>query len=419
MKNFFKVLRFNLLAGFTILFGFELLFGAWLLSWTYHSNVIDYISCKNEITYYGYCPKTTAINRMAPEDGGKWIKNHVNLSGVRVETPIEMASSTNFESYAIYVTGDSFVQADEVEFRETVGYWIQQTTGRPTLHHGYSSWAPVQYMNYLTSIDFKKDDDVIVFLNLADLTPFSHNSNHYWRTKYENELVNGNLRFVLSDEDKEQNKLNTGYGKWIDRSILIRLYSTAKKRLESFTTAERGVEQFEIYKDWVNYQSFNEVIAQVRDDCQSLAEKYSKISPATRDFLVYAFAEKCWPNTFKPAYKSAIVDLLALSNHVKKRQANLYVVLFPMGWSFLGEGIIGKQHPYYAMGPDAVITTLGILPALKRDLPDANVLEVENLLKEQNLSTENDLYFSVDGHWTPKAQKIIGDYLGQLLSQKT
>ena len=99
MKNFFKVLRFNLLAGFTILFGFELLFGAWLLSWTYHSNVIDYISCKNEITYYGYCPKTTAINRMAPEDGGKWIKNHVNLSGVRVETPIEMASSTNFESY--------------------------------------------------------------------------------------------------------------------------------------------------------------------------------------------------------------------------------------------------------------------------------------------------------------------------------
>ena len=91
----------------------------------------------------------------------------------------------------------------------------------------------------MTSIDFKKDDDVIVFLNLADLTPFSHNSNH-WRTKYENELVNGNLRFVLSDEDKEQNKLNTGYGKWIDRSILIRLYSTAKKRLESFMTAERG-----------------------------------------------------------------------------------------------------------------------------------------------------------------------------------
>ena len=119
-------------------------------------------------------------------------------------------------------------------------------------------------------------------------------------------------------------------------------------------------------------------------------------------------------------HSNLLISLVILHYQSReKKQANLYVVLFPMGWSFLERIIIGKQHPYYAMGPDAVITTLGILPALKRDLPDANVLEVENLLKEQNLSTENDLYFSVDGHWTPKAQKIIGDYLGQLLSQKT
>jgi hypothetical protein len=410
-----KILYYNALFLAAIAIVFEVIFGAWFFDWPYHSKVIDYTSCKNDLTYWAYCPGQTSVNRMAPEDGGEWIDNHVNRSAVRVATAKEMIKKTDFDAYTIYLTGDSFIQSDEVDFDETVGAWIEKTTDRKTLQNGYSSWAAIQYMNYLTTIDFKARDDVLVFLNITDFSPHNQNSNHYWRQKGQ-ELPNGKgFRFTLTEEELQNNQKNSQYGDWMERSIIVRLYSTAKKKIDSLTKQARGVEQYSMHDDWKDYEQYNDVITQVQNDCSLLTNKYANVSPALKDYLVYAFDEKCWPESFKGPYLSAMKDLQKLSNHVTSRGAKLHIVLFPMGWGLTNEGVISKQHPYYSMGPDAIITTLGVIPALERDLPAANILELETILNHHNSEAPNDLYFTVDSHWNAKAQKIIGEWLGNQL----
>tara|TARA_B100001559_G_C16417486_1_gene583418 strand:- start:781 stop:987 length:207 start_codon:yes stop_codon:yes gene_type:complete len=64
---------------------FEIIFGQWFFKWHFHNNIIDYVSCKNSLTYWSYCPNTNAINRMSVEDGSAWIDNYVNKSSVRRE----------------------------------------------------------------------------------------------------------------------------------------------------------------------------------------------------------------------------------------------------------------------------------------------------------------------------------------------
>ena len=91
-----------------------MVFGQWFFKWPFHNNIIDYVSCKNSLTYWSYCPNTNAINRMSAEDGSAWIDNYVNKSSVRVKSPALMDSKTKFNNYQVYITGDSFIQADEV-----------------------------------------------------------------------------------------------------------------------------------------------------------------------------------------------------------------------------------------------------------------------------------------------------------------
>lgn len=410
-----KVASYNITILMAMVFVFELIFGAWIFDWPFNLYVIDYASCKNPVTYWSYCPETTAINRMKAEDGGAWIENHVNKSSVRVGSFEEMLGETDFDSYSVYITGDSFIQADEVEFDQTLGHWVEQTTKRKTLHHGYSSWAAVQYMNYLTTINFKKGDAVFVFLNLTDFSPEDHNSNYNWYN-YDHTIENGQMRFQLSESDRRQNRINAQIGGWLNRSISLRLFEFVQKKWESMVQTPRDASQFSRHKSWEGYEVFDDEVREVSTNCSLLDQKYDRISPATLDFLVYSFDVSCWPERFHSSYQSAVRDLNKLADYVSERDADLYVVLFPMGWSYTNENTIGKQHPYYSMGANAVITTKGVLSALKIDI-HADVLSVESLLAEHNSDEPNDLYFANDGHWTAKTQKILGEWLGQFLLQ--
>jgi hypothetical protein len=209
---------------------------------------------------------------MKPEDGGEWIKNHVNQSGVRVASPQDMAGETDFNSYRVYITGDSFIQADEVNFDQTLGHWLEQTSQRKTLQHGYSSWAPVQYMNYLKTINFKKGDDVFVFLNLTDFSPENHNSNYKWYD-YDHAFKDGAMKFTLSEKDLRQNLVNAKKGHWLDRSIIWRIYEYGQKKWESMGQLPNGVSQFSVFKGWKKYKTYNDINLEVTSDCNILAKK--------------------------------------------------------------------------------------------------------------------------------------------------
>ena len=80
----------------------------------------------------------------------------------------------------------------------------------------------------------------------------------------------------------------------------------------------------------------------------------------------------------------------------------------------LNENTIGKQHPYYAMGPRARITSEPLVDYFEEYF-DSPVLSLEQVLIEHDTVAENELYFAVDGHWTAEAHEIIGRSLSVYL----
>ena len=391
---------------------FEIIFGQWFFKWHFHNNIIDYVSCKNSLTYWSYCPNTNAINRMSVEDGSAWIDNYVNKSSVRVESIELMKTHTKFNDYQVYITGDSFIQADEVYFNETLGYWVEKKTKLKTLHHGYSSWAPLQYYNYLSTIKFDSDDIVILFVSINDFIPENNNTNLKWYKKEHYINKNGDLRFVITEDDLNQNTIKSSLN---SKSVLYQLYLFFKKKYQTFTEKKIGFKKFIIHNEWKDYEVYDDKIVKLQYDCKIIKEKYRNISKVTLDYVLLAFDEKCYDEKFKKFLDSAVNDIIKLSNYLEETKTDLIVIPYPTGFSFINENIVGKQHPYYSMSPDSIITSQGLSKYLQKRIKN-KVIDIEFLLKKYDTEKKNELYFNEDGHWNTKSHQIIGKWLGDYIN---
>ena len=161
---------------------------------------------------------------------------------------------------------------------------------------------------------------MFVFLNITDFTPNNRNSNYNWK-KYDHEISDGKIRFILSENDYIQNRINAGYGDMIDRSIIVRIYSFVSKTLESLMQKKQGPDQYKTTDKWKDYEFFNQKLKFVTDNCEKLSD-FDKVSPATMDFIVYSFASKCWPKDYTIPFDSAMEDLEKISKFVKQKKPN-------------------------------------------------------------------------------------------------
>lgn len=407
-----KTLSINLIILTLIVGFFEMVFGQWFFKWHFHNNIIDYVSCKNSLTYWSYCPNTNAINRMSAEDGSAWIDNYVNKSSVRVKSRELMNSKTKFNDYQIYITGDSFIQADETNFNETLGFWIEKKTGLKTLNHGYSSWAPVQYYNYLSTIKFDPDDIVILFTSINDFIQEDNNSNLNWYNREHVVNNDGDIRFVITEADFNHNRVISSQK---SKSVLYQIYYYLKKRYETNTEKIIGFKKFKMQDEWKDYEVFDDKIVKLQSDCNIL-KKYKNISKITFEYLHFAFDEKCYTDKFKRYLDSGVNDIIKLSNYLKKTKTTLIVIPYPTMFSFINEGVVIKQHPYFSASPGSIITSQGLSKYLKKRI-DNKVIEIEeSLLKKYDSEKNNELYFNEDGHWNSYSHKIIGNWLGNYIN---
>jgi len=402
-KRIIKVLLINIIVFIAIVLIVELIFGDWFLDNVCCEGIgrNSHIYCYDEDTYYNYCPEIVKILQIHPPDGREKVYNCINKSAIRVENFDEIHQETKFEEYDFINIGDSFLQADEIPFNETLSYIFSKRSSVSALQIGYGSWAPLTEYNFISNTRLKPGVVVNLFVMTNDFTKAYYRSNIRYHTSFKIKRVDGRVKFLVEEEERERK--STVRRGWINyvvqRSYFLReiMYIYQQFKLKEVQNPSK-------------YDSLDGDFSSLSNDCTALNNIIRRnINPTTKDYLELSFSSSCWSDETIAAVDNAIGDIKKMIECVEAVGGRVNVLLVPAGFSFAGENMAGKKH--FDMSPETTITTDGLADYLEMNLPTTFVSleKVIDTLKK-NGRTEK-WYFSADGHWNRHAHHQIGMWL--------
>ena len=124
-------------------------------------------SRQDEVYFKNYQPNSRFITHVEGSDGKFAVLNEINSDGIRGPE----ISIKKEDEVRILLLGDSYIQADEIEYDKTIGQVLETLlpdTFR-VIQHGSPSWSPLLELNWLLRKGLKlKPDFVILFLVYND-----------------------------------------------------------------------------------------------------------------------------------------------------------------------------------------------------------------------------------------------------------
>jgi len=340
-------------------------------------------TCYNTLTHHDYCPGIIHINSNHPKDGGQKIENYINKSGIRVLDKKDINSITDFKEYDVINIGDSFLQADEIKYKDTLSFIQEQKTKNKVLQVGYSSWAPITMRRWLESKKLKKHVHVNVFAMINDFTINYGKANIHYQNK-----INSKGEFNIPHQNTP-----TKIDKLKQNSFF---YSKFKAIFHSQATPPKKSSEL------------SGTYEQKSSNCKILHKLKSKITDLTFNYLEFAFNNECWSEQTVSAVQSAVEDLKKIQILISSIDGTVTFYLIPAGWAFKDENIIGKQTSVYMINQETAITTLELSNYISNYLP---IINLENILKKFKKRNKKLLYFPLDGHWNKEAHRVIGHML--------
>jgi len=406
IKRIIKLLLVNIIIFIFIASVAELMLGDWFVESVCCEGVgrDHLITCYDEDTYYNYCPEIVKIRRLHPPDGRGKIYNYINKSGIRVENFDQIHQKTKFDEYDVINIGDSFLQADEIHFNETLSYIFSRRSGVSALQIGYGSWAPLTEYNFIRGKKLKPGVVVNLFVMVNDFTKMYCRSNIRYHDSFKHELIGGKLKFIIREEAREQEKKSLLSQDWVNsliqRSYFVReiMYILRKLKLKEG-------------QDLTKYNYLDGDFYALSNNCLVLngIKQTTQMTPMAADCLEFSFHSSCWSGETIAAVDNAITDIKRMIEFVEAAEGKVNVFLVPAGFSFAGENMAGKKH--FKISPGTTITTDGLAEYLSKNLPTrfVSLEKVIDTLKSDD-STER-WYFAADGHWNRYAHGRLGMWL--------
>jgi hypothetical protein len=337
---------------------------------------------------YNYCPNVVDVKRNTKDDGGKVVFTYANDIGQRVEK-LSMAEPNNPEHVFI---GDSFIQAEEMEFQETF-YGRLRSLGYRVSSMGYSSWNIIQYREAIKKLAYV-DTHYHVFLMANDITPA------YSRSVYREKLDSPARKIDTNTQPSFQAKISKAYDNSLTKILLDAVTKLrAKSKFSSLAPIKTTAFDIDNIKD-----------------CRPLDE----IDDAYRDllgydYLVYSKDFLCWPEIHKKAADQALEEIHLLIDQVSNLNSTLTFYIIPPGWSFANQNSKGRlDNSYYFFGNEIKVTTAPLTTYLSSKLPGVDFVSLENLLLvwlSDCKHCKDQFYYADDGHWTPLTHYKLADYL--------
>ena len=378
----------NLLIVVSVLTVVDIVFGHHHISNSYLSP--GSATCNVSLTNYDYCKGIVAIRYMHPNDRMFPVLDYIG-DDRRPTYPDTRSFERSFD-HRVYLLGNSFIQAEEMPIQERMGHWLR-LAGFEVYEFGYSSWNPFQYDRILKTVALNESDRVFVLMTGNDFTP------HYGRS-----TVNTRAMF---EEDEDQ-KTISGWQRIAERSFLY------QRVFGYYEAVRKGLPQ---YNQDIPYVSRNHDITNA-DDCTTMPPK-GTVTSATRYYVMMSKSKKCWDGVthlghdLETSFDVVVRYLRSITTTAKRAGVTVDFLMAPTGWEFVGESTAGRAHPYWKIDASIVITTDALIEALRDE--GFRVHSLRKVLIGHNDEIDNDLYFAVDGHWKPKAHRIVSDYLREEL----
>lgn len=354
--------------------------------------------CRDPRLHHVHCPHAARIYQMDEVDGGRTITSFWNVQGLRAVAP-DKSMPLDTREFDVVLVGDSFMEQRQVAFEDRVSTLMESRTGAKTLQAGTGSWSVINYRNWLLQHEFKTGAKVGVFIMANDLYAFGYGMSNvgYHRGAT---VVNGEPTWPDSVETT--------------KTMLTR-FLTNNSFLFQLRFDRAQAQSAQIADNSYDVMAFD--VADIAD-CNRLGGILeSKVTPYAKSVAVQAFHRWCWPAEMEENLQTVVSDIRAIQSHLAKHGAELHIYFVPNGWVMPKEATAAKAHPTYKIDADAVITSAGVVRAL-RDALSLPVVSLEDeLIAAKRGRHERDVlyYYPMDAHWNRVGSSVVADIVVQSL----
>lgn len=340
----------------------------------------DDVLTENPLTHHDYRPGITFLRRLNRLDGFHFVINRINNFGIRGPAIRKKMHPR------ILLIGDSFIQADEVDFQDTFSETLNKHFQGELefIAHGIGSWSPTTEFSWIYHKGMNLfPDEINIFLCANDF---------FRRKTYES-----------SDACYQQLAMYTGnipvkykIKKSEDENLLHRIRNLFKKiKLIRFT-----------------YRCFKSLI------CKRPYIK-EEISLVANEFTLFSQDATEWPTTLKESVDATIDVIKKLQNYLERHNITFNVLLVPLGFEWENENIYGKEA--YGWPRSFMVSQRGLEEYLKMKLKELNINYIdlpEVFRKKKCLDNATLLFNKFDAHWNKNGHQLVFEVLRNYYSEK-
>ena len=341
---------------------------------------------RNSICYKDYAPGSTFVRKPEPVDEFDPVLNEINSIGIRGP---ELGMKTVSRVLNI---GDSFVQAEEVEFDKTFGELLnQRLDGKMEfISHGISSWAPTPIFSWIHHKGIQLDlDEVNLFICIND---FYRKDRYVGADGDYRDAANYDGDIPVSYSVPAENSLKSRVKKVIAGIELIRLPMLVKKRLDASAAAKRNSDGSAQDKDMKK-----------RVEAEILERSVEE-----------------WPPDLRSSVDDTLGVIVNLNKYLAANGITLRVLIVPLGLAWEDE--VPVQRERLGLADGATIGQTGFANYVLRVLRDESSILTYRLWEDfDRFKASNPgepLFFRADGHWNERGHALVASILEGFVNEK-
>jgi hypothetical protein len=313
------------------------------------------------LTHHDYRPGVTFVTRPSGADHFPPAENSINALGLRGPLP---GAKTRTR---VLLVGDSFVQADEVLWEQTLTARLNQRLGArfEFLAHGIPSWAPTTEFSWIYHRGLAlRPDRVVLFLCVNDF--FRDGAFHDTDAIYRRQAVYQGVvpvRYRLP-----QPGVVVGV---LQRSALYQLLRSGLHRWRDWRDATRPADN---------------------DSRPTIRGEIAWFSRSAAD----------WPTDLRDNVDQTTTVVVSLYQYLDDRGVAMSACLVPSGFAWADEVRAGKEHPLYRWAADSCVSQQGLEGYLRQHCRNAGItwIDLQAAFEQAKAASPELLFNPLEGHWT-------------------
>ena len=359
----YKLIIFYILFFLLIEFSLHLLFGDRIFGESKTSTNINY---NDQFVHHDYIPNNSFITYPSEQDSFDPVSNNINSFGIRGP---ELQKK---KKYRVLNIGDSFVQADEVDFNKTFGQRLNEHFHNDIefISHGMSSWSPTTIFSWIYHNGSALSmDEVNLFLCVNDF--YRKEVYDLSDEKYREEAIYEDS-IPIGYEHDENGRMNL-----IKKSAILTVFYRIIKR----------------YKQANINKSDEPNIISVPNEIKTLSKSFDE-----------------WPKALKENVDETLSVIKKIHTFLQSNNVSLNILMVPLGFSWKDENVQGKRHSFYNWSSEFTVSQKGIeryLLEFIKEHSDINYIDLREGFENRKKKSNQLLYHEFDGHWNEHGHEVV------------